>query len=36
MKVVIIDGQGGRIGQSLVEKIKEAKISCDIDRKSVV
>ncbi len=30
MKVVIIDGQGGRIGQSLVEKIKEAKISCDI------
>lgn len=30
MKVVIIDGQGGRIGQSLVEKIKEAKLSCDI------
>lgn len=30
MKVVIIDGQGGRIGQSLVEKIKEAHLSCDI------
>lgn len=30
MRVVIIDGQGGRIGQSLVEKIKEANLSCDI------
>lgn len=30
MKVVIIDGQGGRIGQLLVEKIKEADIACEL------
>lgn len=30
MKVVIIDGQGGRIGQLLVEKIKEADLACRV------
>lgn len=30
MKVVIIDGQGGRIGQLLVEKIKEADLACEM------
>lgn len=30
MKVVIIDGQGGRIGQLLVEKIKEAELACEM------
>lgn len=30
MKVVIIDGQGGRMGQLLVEKIKESKIPCEL------
>lgn len=30
MKVVIIDGQGGRIGQLLVEKIKEADLGCEV------
>lgn len=30
MKVVVIDGQGGRMGQLLVEKIKESKISCEL------
>lgn len=29
MKIVIIDGQGGRIGQLLVEGIKKENISCD-------
>lgn len=30
MKVVIIDGQGGRIGQLLVTKIKEAELECEV------
>jgi len=30
MKVVIIDGQGGRIGQLLVAKIKEAGLDCEV------
>lgn len=30
MKVVVIDGQGGRMGQLLVEKIRESKISCEL------
>lgn len=30
MKIVVIDGQGGRIGKSLIEKIREASIDCYI------
>lgn len=30
MKVVVIDGQGGRMGQLLVEKIKESRILCEL------
>ena len=26
MKILVIDGQGGRIGSLLIEKIKESKI----------
>ena len=29
-KVVIIDGQGGRLGQLLVEAIKATALSCDL------
>lgn len=30
MKVVVIDGQGGRLGQLLVEGIKKSDIKCDL------
>jgi len=30
MKIVIIDGQGGRLGQLLVEGIKKENLKCDI------
>ena len=30
MKVVVIDGQSGRIGQLFVEKVIKAKVSCQI------
>lgn len=30
MRVVIIDGQGGRIGQLLVERIREAALDCEV------
>lgn len=30
MKVVVIDGQGGRIGRSLIEGIRGAKLPCEI------
>lgn len=30
MKVVIIDGQSGRIGQLLVEKIRKTNLCCDL------
>lgn len=30
MKVVVIDGQSGRIGQLFVEKVTRAKLSCDL------
>lgn len=30
MKVVVIDGQGGRLGQLIVEGIKKSNISCDL------
>ena len=30
MKILVIDGQGGRIGSLLIEKIKESKIPCTI------
>lgn len=30
MKVVIIDGQSGRIGQLLVEKIRKANLRCNL------
>lgn len=30
MKVVVIDGQSGRIGQLFVEKVTKAKLSCDL------
>ena len=30
MKILVIDGQGGRIGSLLIEKIKESKIPCNI------
>ncbi len=30
MKLLVIDGQGGRIGSLLIEKIKERKIPCTI------
>ncbi len=30
MKVVVIDGQSGRMGQLFIERVKEAEISCQI------
>ena len=30
MKVTIIDGQGGRMGQMLIEKIRNANLPCEI------
>ena len=30
MKVVIIDGQGGKMGQMLIEQIKKANIPCEL------
>lgn len=30
MKVVVIDGQSGRIGQLFVEKVIKAKLNCDL------
>ena len=30
MKVVVIDGQSGRIGQLFVEKVVKAKVNCQI------
>ena len=30
MKIVVIDGQGGKMGKSIVEKIKEANICCEL------
>jgi dihydrodipicolinate reductase len=30
LKVVIVDGQGGRMGQMLIERIKAANLSCHI------
>ena len=30
MKVVIIDGQGGKMGQMLIERIKGQKIPCEL------
>ena len=30
MKVVVIDGQSGRIGQLFVEKVAKAKLSCQL------
>lgn len=30
MKVIVIDGQGGKMGQSIVERIKSTDISCEI------
>ena len=30
MKVVVIDGQSGRIGRLLVEKIREEKLPCEL------
>lgn len=30
MKVIVIDGQGGRMGQMLVERIKSADIHCEL------
>ena len=30
MKVVIIDGQGGKMGQMIIERIKGLKISCEL------
>lgn len=30
MKIVVIDGQGGRLGQLLVEGIKKSNINCDL------
>ncbi|MCL2856862.1 MAG: DUF3842 family protein [Oscillospiraceae bacterium] len=30
MKVVIIDGQGGKMGQMIVERIKSVDISCEL------
>lgn len=30
MKVVVIDGQGGRLGQTVIEKICEKQIPCEL------
>ena len=30
MKVVIVDGQGGKMGQMLIERIKSADLTCEI------
>ena len=30
VKVVIIDGQGGKMGQMIIERIKQAKLSCEL------
>lgn len=30
MKIVVVDGQGGRLGQLIVEAIKKENISCDL------
>ena len=30
MNIVVIDGQGGRMGRQLIEAIREAGIACDI------
>ena len=30
MKVVVIDGQSGRIGQLFVEKVSKAKLNCEL------
>ena len=30
MKVVVVDGQSGRIGRLLVEKIREEKLPCEV------
>ena len=30
MKVVVIDGQGGRMGQMIIEQIKAAGLSCEL------
>ena len=30
MKVVVIDGQSGRIGQLFIEKVTKAKLDCDL------
>lgn len=30
LKVVIIDGQGGKIGRMLIEEIRKAKLSCEL------
>ena len=30
MKVIVIDGQGGRLGQALVEGIVKAQLPCDL------
>jgi len=30
MKIVVIDGQGGRIGKALIERVRESGISCEI------
>ena len=31
MKVVIIDGQGGKMGQMIIERIKSASVPCEIN-----
>ena len=30
MKVVVVDGQGGKMGQMLIERIKSADLACEI------
>ncbi len=30
MKIVVIDGQGGRIGKAIIEQIKSSNITCEI------
>ncbi len=30
MNIIVIDGQGGRIGKALIEKIRESGIPCEI------
>ncbi len=30
MKIVVIDGQGGRIGKTVIEQLRESSLVCDI------